>query len=175
MREQDDWTLEVIGAEPTVKTYPSEDEAKTVWLGFSLALDGSTDFGEQAAWLEACRDQEAAEAVDRSLARGRTIELFQHEHTEEASFKGVMAMGGCLLLLFAIAAMLLVTLVEALQIPVRNWSVWRQWPILLLTPIAVFLLLQLFSLALRRCPRAPATTADNHSSEGPVRPNLPVS
>ena len=50
------------------------------------------------AWLAACRDQEAAEAVDRSLARGRTIELFNEEHTEEESFKSVMAMGGCLLL-----------------------------------------------------------------------------
>src|SRR5262249_6311802 len=65
------------------------------------------DSYDDSGWLAACRDQEAAEAVDRSLARGRTIELFNEEHTEEESFKGIMAMGGCLLLVMSLLVVFL--------------------------------------------------------------------
>ena len=54
---------------------------------------------------------------DRSLARGRTIELFNEEHTEEESFKGVMAMGGCLLLVMALGVLFVAVVVEGLRLP----------------------------------------------------------
>jgi hypothetical protein len=109
----------------------------------------STEFYDDF-WLAACRDQEAAEAVDRSLARGRTIELMNEEHTEASSFKGVMAMGGCLLLMMAVAVVCIATVVEGLRLPVRGWAAWRMWPVLLLAPIVVFLVLQLLHLAVKR-------------------------
>jgi hypothetical protein len=114
----------------------------------SAIADGSSY--EHSDWLTACRDQEAAEAVDRSLARGRTIELFNEEHTEEESFKGIMAMGGCLLLVMSLLVVFLATIVEGLQLPMRNWPVWRLWPFYLLAPIVAFLLLQLLQLAIKR-------------------------
>jgi hypothetical protein len=101
-------------------------------------------------WLDACRNQEAAEAIDRSLARGRTIELFNEEHTEEESFKGVMAMGGCLLLVGALGVVFVATIVEGLRLPLRDWAVWRYWPLYLLVPIAVFLMLQLLQLVVKK-------------------------
>ena len=107
---------------------------------------------DDEAWLAACRDQEAAEAVDRSLARGRTIELFNEEHTEEESFKGVMAMGGCLLLVMALGVLFIAVVVEGLRLPMRTWPLWRLWPFYLLVPIVAFLLLQLLQLAVK--PRA---------------------
>ena len=88
--------------------------------------------------------------MDRSLLRGRTIELFNEEPTEEQSFKGVMAMGGCLTLMASFGVLLLVALVEALQLPIRGWLIWRLWPVYLLTPLAVFLLMQLLQLAIKR-------------------------
>jgi hypothetical protein len=114
-------------------------------------------------WLAACRDQEVAEAVDRSLARGRTIELFNEEISEAQSFKGVMAMGGCLLLLMALAVVGLATIVEGLQLPLRDWAVWQWWPAFLLVPVTLFLLLQLLQLAIKREPPAeqPAEEAGN--------------
>src|SRR5205814_10724809 len=110
----------------------------------------SEQFCEPEAWLAACRDQEAAEAIDRSLARVRTIELFNEEHTEEESFKGVMAMGGCLLRVMALGVLFIAVIVEGLQLPMRGWALWRLWPLYLLVPIVAFLLLQLLQLAIKR-------------------------
>jgi hypothetical protein len=105
---------------------------------------------DDGAWLAACRDREVAEAIDRSLARGRTIELFNEEHTEEDSFKGIMAMGGCLLLVGALGVVFVATIVEGLRLPLRDWAVWRYWPIYLLVPIAAFLMLQLLMLVVKK-------------------------
>jgi hypothetical protein len=143
-----DWSLEVEAPQLRRTTYPSYPRYEIVLS--RLARSSDAEMRDDTAWLSACRDQEAAEAVDRSLARGRTIELFNEQHTEEESFKGIMAMGGCLLLVMALAVVLLATIVEGLQLPLRNWQVWRFWPVYLLVPIGVFLLLQLLQLAVKR-------------------------
>jgi cytochrome c biogenesis protein ResB len=61
-------------------------------------------------WLAACRSMEAVAAVEKSLQRGRTIELNQAEQTEEHAFKGVMASAGCLILMLLLVAMFVVSL-----------------------------------------------------------------
>lgn len=99
------------------------------------------------AWIDVCHDLEAAEAIDRSLVRGRTVNVTTEEASEEESFKGVMAAGGCLTLVCALGLFLLAGLVEALKLPIRNLPIWRFSPLLPLTPIVLFLLLQLFRLA----------------------------
>jgi len=109
--------------------------------------------GEESAplsWIDACRAMEATGAIDRSLERGRTIELYHEEHTEEQSFKGVMAVGGCLMLVTALGVVFLATIVEGLQLPFRNSLVWRLWPVYLLAPMAVFLLLQLLKNVVKK-------------------------
>ncbi len=144
-----DWSLEIGGDNMTGESFSAQPEVSSVWWKLSHAI--STDeFNDPQAWLAAARDREAAEAVDRSLARGRTIELFGEQHTEEESFKGVMAMGGCLLLVLALAAVGLAVIVEGLRLPIRNWPAWKLWPVYLLAPIAAFLLLQLLQFAIRR-------------------------
>src|SRR5207244_3847596 len=105
-----DWTLEITGDQACVESFPETPEVAPI-LRRLLHASTADEFYDEKTWLAACRDQEAAEAVDRSLMRGRTIELFNEEHTEEASFKGVMAMGGCLVLLVAICVLFFVTLV----------------------------------------------------------------
>jgi hypothetical protein len=144
-----DWSLLMPGGE--VKTEPAylDDDAQQAfsWLSHAIETDA---FYDPESWLAACRDQEAAEAVDRSLARGRTIELFNEEHTEEDSFKGVMAMGGCLLLVMALGVLFVAVIVEGLRLPMRTWPLWRLWPFYLLVPIGAFLLLQLLQLAVKR-------------------------
>lgn len=148
MRPHRPWSWELIGMErESIANLPGDDLA-TLFSDLSHAAAGVRY--DETAWLAACRDQEVAEAVDRSLARGRTIELFNEQHTEEQSFKGVMAMGGCLLLLMALAVVGLATIVEGLQLPLRDWPVWHWWPVALLVPVVVFLLLQLLQLAVKR-------------------------
>ncbi|MCI0359601.1 MAG: hypothetical protein L0211_14085 [Planctomycetaceae bacterium] len=143
-----DWTLDrgdsPVGARPAEPHH----EAAEVFSLLSHAASGVRY--DENEWLAACRDQEAAEAIDRSLARGRTIELFNEEHTEEESFKGIMAMGGCLLLVGALGVVFVATIVEGLRLPLRDWAAWQYWPIYLLAPIAVFLMLQLLQLVVKK-------------------------
>jgi hypothetical protein len=142
------WTAEVHGA--SWKIDRANDSS--VPAGLLTQLKKIIEQPESASdqWLSACRDQEVAEAVDRSLARGRTIELFGEGHTEEDSFKGVMAVGGCLLLMMALGVVFVATVVEGLRLPMRDWLVWKYWPIYLLVPVVVFLLLQFLQLAIKR-------------------------
>ena len=144
-----EWSLDVAGDAFSSETFPANADVERVFWELSHSLPPEPLY-DDAAWLAACRDQEAAEAVDRSLARGRTIELFHEELSEAASFKGIMAMGGCLLLVLAFCVLLLVSLVEGLQLPLRNMREWRLWPLFLLVPIGGFLLLQLLGLVVKQ-------------------------
>jgi hypothetical protein len=144
-----EWSLQLPGQPAVIEPAEPQDEAAEVFSWLVHAVE-TEEFYDADAWLAACRDQEAAEAVDRSLARGRTIELFNEEHTEEESFKGIMAMGGCLLLVMALGVLFIAVIVEGLRLPMRSWPLWRLWPFYLLVPIAAFLLLQLLQLAVKR-------------------------
>ena len=155
MPEGQDWKLQIdslstddVRQDSEQRSWP--DEFENVFFDFTHAISDPGAISEESAWLDACRAQEAAEAIDRSLLRGRTIELFGEDHTEEESFKGVMAMGGCLLLVMALAVLFVATIVEGLRLPLRDWAVWKFWPVYLLLPIGVFLLLQLLQLAIKR-------------------------
>jgi hypothetical protein len=142
------WSAEVLGENrPLVLTKDS-----SLFASMLDRLQKAIERPEtvQEEWLGACRDQEVAEAVDRSLARGRTIELFGEGHTEEDSFKGVMSVGGCLLLVMALGVVFIATIVEGLRLPMRDWMIWQYWPIYLLVPVVVFLLLQLLQLVVKR-------------------------
>jgi hypothetical protein len=61
-----------------------------------------------------------------------------------------MAMGGCLLLVGALGVVLLAAIVEGLRLPVRDWAVWRFWPVYLLAPFGVFLVLLLLQLVVKK-------------------------
>ena len=146
-----EWSLSILAGERVEESLPPYNDFAVVLDTLSHAIAGVRY--DDRAWLNACRDQEAAEAIDRSLMRGRTIELFNEEHTEEQSFKGVMAMGGCLLLMLALAVVGLAVVVEGLKLPIRNLALWRFWPAYLLVPIVLFLLLQLLHLAVPKSPK----------------------
>lgn len=116
-------------------------------------------------WLDACRDVEVATSVDRSLERGRAVEFFGEEHTQEQSFKGIMAVGGCLMLSVTVVALFVAAAVEGLQLPLRESPVWRAWPAYVLVPIVLFLLLQLLQGVARRPAKA---------THDPQQQNLPA-
>lgn len=97
---------------------------------------------QNSLWREALADLELVEAAERSLARGRTIELFHEEASEQGTFKGVMAAGGCLLLLLAIGLAIAATIVGRFRLMIANL-----WPFVLLGVLALFLLLQLLKFA----------------------------
>jgi len=149
MRANGEWLVSYSGDKTSADPQNGISDAEEVFANLNRGIAGDRRY-DDSAWLAACRDQEAAEAVDRSLLRGRTIELFNESHTEDQSFKGVMAMGGCLLLVGALVVLCMIVLVESLQLPIRSLLIWRLWPVYLLVPIVVFLLMQFLQLAVKR-------------------------
>ena len=86
---------------------------------------------------------EIAEAAAESLRRRRTIEIHQQDRSEQQTFKGVMAAGGCLLLLGVLAMLPVTVLMDGFGATVRDNPWWRLWPVCLLSPIVLFLALQI--------------------------------
>ena len=140
------------------------DPALTALTALEQAIETDAD---DASWLEATRELEVVDGVERSLRRGRTIELLDQRPQEEGTFKGVMAVGGCGLLLLTLMILIIGSVVEGLQLPRRRpvpavaenaveasytetpaaepgYPLWvRLWPVY---PFALFLLLQLLRL-----------------------------
>jgi hypothetical protein len=112
-------------------------------------------------WAHACRACELAEAAERSVTRGRTIELHLETHSEEETFKGLMAAGGCLLVIAALFGLFIASLIGGFQLPsiaereanpkpedAPSLSLWlRIWPVY---PLLLFLALQLLRLVFRK-------------------------
>ncbi|MFN0021838.1 MAG: hypothetical protein ACKVP0_26630 [Pirellulaceae bacterium] len=153
-----------VDAAASPSEFPSQNEFEHALTAVSQLLAGEDP--EWTIWLAACRDVEVASSVDRSLDRGRAVEFFGEEHSEEQSFKGVMAVGGCLMLSLTVVALLIAATVEGLQLPLRESPLWRAWPFYVLVPIVLFLLLQLLQGVAKR-PQRQKQLAD-------PRQNLPV-
>lgn len=101
------------------------------------------------AWEEIGSVLEVTDAVQRSVQRRRAIELYHEQVTEQETFKGIMAAGGCGMLMWVLLLLLIAGLVEGLQLPIRNTILWRLWPAFLFAPLAVFLALQLLQFVFR--------------------------
>ena len=94
-----------------------------------------------STWDAATRAMEVVDAVDLSLQKGRTIEVFQQHLTERLAFRGTMAAMGCGLLLVAFFALVGVGMLGGAEGIVRQ-RLMPSWPLLLLAVLAFFLLLQ---------------------------------
>ena len=79
--------------------------------------DPKNDPKNDPTWTDACRDLEVADSLTVSLRRGRTIQLHHEEHTEEGSFKGIMAVGGCAMLMVGLLVLVAFAVVEGFRMP----------------------------------------------------------
>ena len=136
----DNWTIESSSGEFDWRPAAPVNLADVALDCFVKTVNGASPSPD---WSDACRDIEVAEAVPESLRRRRTIDLLYEEHSEQATFMGMMAIGGCGLLLFSSMFLLVAGIVEGLRLPFREHPLWRIWPVYLLVPLALFLLLQL--------------------------------
>ncbi len=102
-----------------------------------------------ALWSDAARAIELAEAVPRSLAKGRAVDLHQEEFSEMGTFRGTMASLGCGLILAALCLLVLATLVGSIAHEF-GWEfggrIAAVWPVVALVALGGFLLLQLLPL-----------------------------
>ncbi len=144
-----------LGKELVTLAYPGWSPAESSLPNVAKALAGQP---LQPTWLDASRGMELADAVERSLQRGRAIDMHYGEHTEAETFKAVMSGAGCLLLLLALAVLLLGTLARGLGLKAAD-----VWPYALAGLLFVFLLAQALRFVF--------PPASNRS--GPVTPRQP--
>lgn len=156
MPEGRDWTstgIELKEEEPTDKTI---DELRALEQ-FEAAVNGQPS---NCTWADACREVELADAVERSLKRGRAVTIYDEAYTETSVFKGLMGMLGCGLLLLALAIAVVSTIAGALFARL-GWNQAAQiagrWPYVLAAMLIAFLVLQLLRLVL---------PAEQQSSQG---------
>ena len=138
------WQLELRTPKETRTSEYSDWNAPAEALeNFSLALEHEeTD----SNWPDAARTVELAETIDRSLAKGRTIDLHNEQFSEVGTFKGTMASVGCALLIVGLMMVLAVAVLRAIAVQAGwNWLAAKldAWPYLLLAVCAIFLFLQL--------------------------------
>jgi myo-inositol 2-dehydrogenase/D-chiro-inositol 1-dehydrogenase len=112
--------------------------------------------------LDGTRAMELSEAANRSLRRGRTVELHYETISEEATFKSVMTSTGCLIFL----AMILVLPIAMAGPPLGlRWTLYI--PYLIPPALVLFILLQTLRLAIRR-PRSPSGSPAARSGQWSV-------
>lgn len=142
------WTLAMGGASAGHEEYAAWDPGRAALDELAGAIAGKQ---AKPDWVDACRDVELSETIERSLRKGRNVDLHYEEYTEEGTFKGLMTSLGCGLLMGGLALVVAVALVEnvarALKRPI---PLVDRWPYLLVGLLGVFLLMQLFTLLFAR-------------------------
>jgi hypothetical protein len=117
------------------------DPATTTVQRFVQALDAPDRAAENSTWGAATRAMEVLDAIELSLEKGRTIDVYQQQLTERLAFRGIMAAFGCGLLIVVFLMVLLVTLVGGAEANVGQ-RLLPSWPLMLLAMMGFFLLLQ---------------------------------
>ena len=132
------------------------------WHSMRLAA-ATGGAAEKPDWVDAARSTELTETIDRSLKRGRTVELYNEEYSEASTFKGLMSAIGCCLL---VVGMLVVVVVGVLEDFLRRHvPLVPKWPYVLLAVLGAFLALQLLLLATRHPDLGAGPTANPGDDE----------
>jgi predicted dehydrogenase len=154
------WRLEIEndGRDGPVE-FPEWNRSKAAIDVFSRALAGGV---VRPDWTDAARTVELVDAVERSLARGRTIELHEEEISEQATFKGVMTSLGCGLLVLGLVSLVIAAVAAKLGV---TWAGY--WLYVLCGVFGLFLLLQSLKLVFPRSSTGPTST-----TESPSRSNI---
>ncbi len=127
---------EAIAAASALEDRNDWDDAAEQVQRFSAALQSRNS---ESTWPSAARSVEVADALERSMKKGRTIELHFEQFSEESTFRGLMTSLGCGLLIAGLFVALIAGLVgDAFDIgPAHGWYY------LVLAVFVLFLLVQL--------------------------------
>jgi hypothetical protein len=146
------WALEISAGNlqdsPPLEHYDSAGAAIRK-LAEAVAEKDATRRAASSTWDSATRAMEVVDAVDLSLAKGRTIDVYQQQLTERLAFRGTMAALGCGLLVVGLVAFVLVTILGGAERQGRPPLV-PGWPVVLLAVLAFFLVLQVVPLLAMR-------------------------
>jgi hypothetical protein len=132
----------------------SREETFAPWRPVAVVLANleSAVAGEafSPTWLDAARAADAADMVEVSLRRSRTIDLYNETYSEQGTFKGVMGIAGCGLILLALFTLLGAAIGQKTA-RFLGWdgvaAAFGHWHYALLAVLVAFLLLQLLRFA----------------------------
>jgi hypothetical protein len=131
---------------------------------------------EAPLWLDAARTLDAVGSVDAALGRGRAIEFFNEEPSEKSSFKAVMSMWGCLLIVGAVFLFFMISMGVQMFAPRDEEGhvapiAWGWAQACLMAPFVAFLVMQLLLWGISKRPEArpalnnPTSPEDQHASD----------
>jgi predicted dehydrogenase len=146
-RPGEPWQLESrLGGNSNRREFSGWDPAMLAINQLTAAISGEL---VEPTWTEAARTIELADTIDRSLKKGRTIDLHHEEFSDISTFKGTMASLGCGLLMLGLLLVVVVAIAHSIA-KNAGWervaNVLGNWPYLLLGVLGVFLLMQLLLL-----------------------------
>lgn len=118
------------------------DVYQAALTALAAAIEGEP---ENPSWVDGCRSVELADTIERSLNKGRVVELHYEDHTEQNTFKGTMTSLGCGLLLAGLVFMVVSAIAGRLGVGLADY-----WPYVLLAVMVLFLLLQLLRFVFPR-------------------------
>jgi hypothetical protein len=146
------WELETNSRdEQSRRTLEPYDPVRIAIEQLAAAV-GETDGQLRTAWStweSATRAMEVVDAVDLSLEKGRSIDVFQQQLTERMAFRGTMAAFGCGLLLVGFMALVVITMLGGAERQGRA-PLLPAWEVVLLAVLAFFLLLQVIPLLVHK-------------------------
>jgi myo-inositol 2-dehydrogenase/D-chiro-inositol 1-dehydrogenase len=168
--EPDPWRLE-IKFQGESKVFESAD-----WNPHAASLDelrAAIRMRQPSRWPDAARAIELAETIDRSLAKGRTINLHQQEFSDVSTFKGLMTSVGCALLigslLVAVAAVVVANFLKHAGAGQAARLVGAV-PYVIVVLMGLFLAMQLL-LKLAQKSESPPPGQDNLKGKATVKPD----
>lgn len=130
-------------AESSDESFPAWNAAEAMLVPLEAQLAGKP---VAPLWLDAARAADAADMVEVSLRRSRTVDIYNETYSEQGTFKGLMGMAGCGLLLLALftlfAAALGQKIAKFLELDGLA-AIFGYWHYALLALLLAFLLLQL--------------------------------
>jgi hypothetical protein len=120
---------------------PDWNSAKSAIVEFAAAITSGDDGRD---WTQAAHCAELVDATERSVAKGRSVTIHFEEHSDQATFKGIMSALGCGLLMFGLGMLMLAGLLGFLgKATGFSTRLLSGWPVLVLVLMVIFLLLQL--------------------------------
>jgi hypothetical protein len=160
-----DTRLDGSGSLHVAEEWVAWNWSQVVLSKFAETLRGQTP---DPAWTSVCQCMEVVDATERSIARGRRIDLTGKTVTEKDTFRSVMSAGGCFLILIAILVLIAFAVVEGFRmaslgpmptgpnasgsdsLPAESIRPTPYWAILLAIPMVGFLILQFLQMVIRR-------------------------
>jgi hypothetical protein len=128
----------------------SRDESFAVWRPAEVMLSvverAVVDNACVPSWLDASRAADVADMVEVSLRRSRTIDIYNETYNEQGTFKGMMGIAGCALLLVALFTLFAAAVGQkTAKFFEAEWlaTLFGYWHYGLLAVLVMFLLLQL--------------------------------